>query len=72
MANKKFFHGYQHDECPMANSGKVSIPLEYTQRMKAAIENPVAVAQEFLSLLEDIIEILIGCPLDFKAGKNSH
>ena len=52
-------------------SGTVRIPLDYTSRMKYAVENPVAVAREFQSLMEDVIQILIGCPLDYQEGNDS-
>ena len=51
--------------------GFVKMPLNYTQRFKVSSQNPVAVAYEFRSMMENIIEILIGCPLDFRPGTNS-
>lgn len=51
--------------------GSVNIPLSYTQRFNAATENPVAVACEFQAMMENVLEILIGCPLDFQPGNNS-
>ena len=52
-------------------SGNVSVPLHYNNRHKLAAQNPVAVASEFLAVMEDILQVLIGCPLDFQPGSNS-
>ena len=51
--------------------GSVKIPLDYTARVKSSVGNPVAVAHEFRALLENIVQVLIGCPLDFQPGTNS-
>ena len=51
--------------------GDVQIPLDYSSRFKAAAHNPVAVALEFRNMMENIVQILIGCPLDFQPGCNS-
>ena len=49
----------------------ITIPLDYSSRKKASVDNPVAVAAEFRAMLENIITELVGCPLDFQPGKNS-
>ena len=46
----------------------IKIPLNYTKRVQVATQNPVAVAEEFRSLIENTLSILIGCPLDFQPG----
>jgi hypothetical protein len=40
----------------------VKLPTTYTDRHFAACSNPVAVASEFQSLVENVLTILIGCP----------
>ena len=39
--------------------------------MKASIDNPVVTAYEFMVLLENVMQILIGCPLNFQTGTYS-
>ena len=51
--------------------GTVQLPLSYTKRVQAATENLVAVALEFRAIVENVLQILIGCPLDFQPGTNS-
>ena len=50
--------------------GNVQIPKSYSDRVKAAVGNPVAVACEFRALLENVVQVLVGCPLDFQPGTN--
>ena len=52
-------------------NGNVSLPLNYCQRYQLAANNPIAVALEFRTMMENIISILIGCPLDCQPGTNS-
>ena len=46
----------------LLGEGSVPIPMSYTARMKASVENPVAVAQEYQVLIENVLTILLGCP----------
>ena len=52
-------------------SGNVQVPLDYSSRVQAATRNPVAVALEFRTMVENIVEILIGCPLDYTSCERS-
>jgi len=52
--------------------GDIQVPLSFTHRLQAAQKNPVAIACEFQALMENVIQILIGCPLDFQAGTDSN
>jgi Helitron helicase-like domain at N-terminus len=45
--------------------------VSYTQRKKASVENPVAVAFKFRAMMENILTILFGCPVEFQPGTNS-
>ncbi|MGL5934880.1 MAG: hypothetical protein ACRCZI_04580, partial [Cetobacterium sp.] len=54
-----------------STEGSIRVPLSYTDRKKASVENPVAVAFRFRAMMENILTILIGCPLDFQPGTNS-
>jgi hypothetical protein len=40
----------------------VKLPTNYTERHMAACTNPVAVAAEFQTLVENVLTILVGCP----------
>ena len=40
--------------------GNIPFPLGYTARAKAAAENPVATTLEYMSLIDHLLEILIG------------
>ena len=50
----------------------VNIPLSYTKRFQAATDNPVAVAEEYQAMLANVVNHLIGVPLDFSPGDKSH
>jgi hypothetical protein len=45
--------------------------LNYSARFKAASQNPVVDAFKFHSMVENVLQILISCPLDFQPGTNS-
>jgi hypothetical protein len=47
------------------DEGDIRKPLSYTKRLQAATENPVAIAEEYQSLLENVLRELVGVPLDF-------
>jgi hypothetical protein len=49
-------------------ASSIKLPLDYTARHQASTSNPVAAALEFQSMVENVVQILIGCPLDFQAG----
>ena len=70
-APEEFFEKLQAGGTLYDQEGTVKLPLNYTQRFKTTTQNPVAVAYEFRSMMENICEILIGCPLDFQPGANS-
>ena len=69
-ADENFFKKLE-ESGTFIGENKVDIPLSYNQRMKAAVENPVAVASEFRAMLENVLQILVGCPLDYQPGTNS-
>lgn len=48
-----------------------TIPAGYSERISQANGNPVVVAIEFRTMIENVLQILIGCPLDFAPGTNS-
>jgi hypothetical protein len=52
-------------------SGSRNIPLSYTHRKKASIQNPVAVAFQFWAMMENVLTLLLGCPVDFQPGTSS-
>ena len=68
-----FFEALQHGKeyISKTSKGEIKIPLGYTTRHQTATGNPVAVALDFQTMIENIIEILIGIPLDFCASRNS-
>lgn len=70
VANDEFFAKlrFGSDE---VGKGEVKLPLGYTKRVQFATGNPVAVAREFRSMVENVLQVLIGCPLDFQPGTNS-
>ena len=47
------------------------IPLSYNHRKKLAVQNPVALAYNFRAMLQNIITVLLGSPLDYQPGTNS-
>jgi hypothetical protein len=51
--------------------GTIPIPMAYKDKVKAANDNPVAVAQEFQKLLENVISELFGCKLDVEEHNSS-
>jgi len=67
--NETFFKSLR--EAKSFNQGSVKLPCDYTSRIQAASGNPVAVAVEFCALVENVLTILIGCPLNFQPGTNS-
>ena len=72
VANEKFFDSLKMGAEVYEDKGNIKIPIEYTDRLQAAKTNPVAVALEFRAIVENILSILIGCPLDFQPGTNSN
>ena len=70
IVDDSFFEELQKN-ATYVGDGNVRIPLNYTARWKAATENPVAVAVEFRAMIENVLQILIGCPLDFQPGTRS-
>ena len=48
----------------------IPIPIDYTARVKAASGNPVAVAMEYQALIENVMEHLIGCPIEMRQSDN--
>ena len=65
------FHDNFKNSKSIDSFGNINIPLNYTQRVKRANANPVAIAIEFRAIVENILTILIGCPLDYQPGNNS-
>jgi hypothetical protein len=53
------------------DSGNISVPLDYSARLKAASGNPAAVALEFQALIENILTVLIGCKPTFQGSNDS-
>ena len=49
----------------------IQIPCDYTARVQAAAGNPVAVAMEYQALIENIMGILIGCPIHMRHSEDS-
>ncbi|CAB9516444.1 helicase PIF1 [Seminavis robusta] len=70
VVDEDFFESLQKNGTLRTN-GNVDVPLNYSSRMKKATDNPVAVALEFRTLLENVMSILIGCPLNFEPGTRS-
>ena len=70
VATDEFFHKLRAG-CDRIDRGTVRVPLGYTKRVQAATGNPVAVAREFRSMVENVMQVLIGCPLNFQPGTNS-
>jgi hypothetical protein len=52
-------------------SSIIDIPLSYQYRKDAIMQNPVVVAREFQTLMENVLQILLGCPLNFSPTTNS-
>ena len=69
--DEEFFDKLKQNSSYTQQEGTIKIPLDYSARKKAAVSNPVAVAHEFRSVLENVVQILLGCPLDFHPGTNS-
>ena len=69
--DEDFFEKLKEGSKEFSPEGTIKIPLSYTQRKKASVENPVAVALQFRALMENILTILFGCPIDFQPGLNS-
>ena len=69
IADEEFFKKLQASDT--VKQGNVQIPLDYSNRFKAAAHNPVAVAHEFRTMMENVVQILIGCPLNFQPSHNS-
>jgi len=61
----------QWKQSPMEDSVEIPIPLDYTARVCAASGNPVAVALEYQALIENVMEHLIGCPIEIRQSDNS-
>jgi len=53
------------------DSVDIPIPVDYTARVCAASGNPVAVAMEYQALIENVMEHLIGCPIEIRQSDNS-
>ena len=49
----------------------IPIPVGYTARVRGASANPVAVAMEYQALLENVMEHLIGCPIEMRQSDKS-
>lgn len=64
----EFFEALQQGTCYSNEASSIKLPLDYTARHQASTSNPVAVALEFQSMIENVVQILIGCPLDFQGG----
>jgi len=60
-----------HENSVHTSKGNIRFPLDYTSRTKSTTRNPVAVAHQFRAMVENLLEILVGCPLQFKPGTNS-
>ena len=69
--NDSFYSALQTGKDYVDMPTGINFPMNYTARHQASLSNPVAVALEFQALTENVIQILIGCPLDFQAGTNS-
>ena len=69
--DEHFFQKLKEGCKEFSPEGSIKIPLSYTERKKASVENPVAVALQFRALMENILTILFGCPVDFQPGTNS-
>ena len=70
IADAEFFKQL-HEGGILIGEGDVKMPLHYTKRSQMATENPVSVALEYRTMIENIIQILFGCPLDYQPGTNS-
>ena len=66
-----FFEKLMEGSTEVSPKGSIKIPLSYTHRKKASVENPVAVAFQFRAMMENILTILFGCPVDVQPGTNS-
>ena len=71
VATEEFFQAIQQGSEFADSVGHVKVPLNYTRRVHRVTGNPVAVALEFRALIENVLTILIGCPMDFQPGTNS-
>ena len=69
IADEAFFDALRQNS-DLTTSAGVRIPLGYSSRFKAAANNPVAVALEFRALVENILSILLRCPLDIRPSTN--
>jgi hypothetical protein len=58
-----FFDALQQGTCYSDEACNITLPLDYTARHQASTSNPVTVALEFQSMVENVAQILIGCPL---------
>jgi len=58
-------------DVPGAEAGAtIPIPINYTARVRAAAGNPIAVAMEYQALIENVMEHLIGCPIELRQSDN--
>jgi hypothetical protein len=48
-------------ESKLYTEGNISLPTDYTKHVQLANNNPVAVALEFQTMIENVLTILIGC-----------
>ena len=54
-------------DAPATEAGAtIPIPINYTARVRAAAGNPIAVAMEYQALIENVMEHLIGCPIELR------
>jgi hypothetical protein len=72
-ASDAFFDNLCHNQAftDEQQTGNISVPLDYSARVKAASGNPVAIALEFQTLIENILTILIGCCPTFQSSNDS-
>jgi hypothetical protein len=54
-----------------SDAGTILFPIDYKARVKAASQNPVAVALKFQRLVENVLSVLIGCKPTFRSHNNS-
>jgi len=71
VADENFFEALRQNSTYVGD-GNVQMPLSCSKRVQASVDNPVAVALEFRAIVENMLQILIGCPLDFQLGTNSN
>ena len=60
------------DDSTIMEVGTIPFPVNYTARAKAAVDNPVATTLEYMALMDNVLEILIGVTRNEKKKRTQY